>query len=68
MTKQSDHTEDFAALFETVTGQSTITEYQQTDSSKRFGEPEEEKHISNYVDAAAIDNGFEDVIEEPEVV
>lgn len=66
MADHSNQSTHFATLFETVTGQSTFTEQQQIDIPVRYAERGEEVAISDYVDATATAQGFEDVIEKPE--
>jgi hypothetical protein len=57
----------FATLFETITGQSTVTEQQQVEIPVRYDEHREEIDVTDYLDTAATDQGLDDVIEEPEM-
>lgn len=57
----------FATLFETITGQSTVTEQQQVEIPVRYDEHGEEIDVTDYLDTAATDQGLDDVIEEPEM-
>jgi hypothetical protein len=57
----------FATLFETITGQSTVTEQQQVEIPVRYDEHGEEIDVADYLDTAATDQGLDDVIEEPEM-
>ena len=66
MANRSDRTTDFAVLFETITGQSTITEHQRTEIPVRLDDQNEESAIAEYVDATATAPGFDDVIDDPE--
>jgi hypothetical protein len=66
MADRPERTTHYATLFETITGQTTITERQQTDISVRIDDPGEESTIADYVSTTATDPGFEDVIENPE--
>lgn len=66
MANQSEPTTQFATLFETITGQSTITEQQQIEVTVRYDERSDETAISEYLDTRATAQGFEDVIEESE--
>jgi hypothetical protein len=67
MAKHPDRSTHFATLFETITGQSTVTEEQQIEIPVRYDEYREETDISDYLDTAATDQGLDDVIEEPEM-
>jgi hypothetical protein len=66
MADQPDRGAHFATLFETITGQSTLTEQQQIEIPVRYDEDREETHISDYLDTTATAKGFDDVIDEPE--
>lgn len=66
MANRSDRTTDFAVLFETITGQSTITEHQRTEIPVRLDAQNEESAVAEYVDATATAPGFDDVIDDPE--
>lgn len=66
MTDHPDQNTHFATLFETITGQSTLTEHQQIEIPVRYGEHREETDISDYLDTTATVQGLDDVIEGPE--
>lgn len=63
MPDRPDRIADFAALFETLTGQSTLTERQRIDVAVRCDERGEETKIADYLHMDATAQGFEDVIE-----
>jgi hypothetical protein len=67
MTDRPDRSTHFATLFETTTGQSTLTEQQQIEIPVRYDEHGEETDIADYLDTTATAQGFDDVIEEPEM-
>lgn len=66
MSERSNRTAHFAALFESITGQTTITELQQFDISVRLDENGAESNVSDYIETTATADGLEDVIDEPE--
>jgi len=66
MADHPDRSTDFATLFETVTGQSTLTEHQQIDIPVRYDEHRKETDIADYLNTTATAQGFDDVIEVPE--
>jgi hypothetical protein len=66
MTERPDRSTDFATLFETITGQSTVTERQQIEIPVRCDEHGEEAATVDYLETTATAQGFDDVIEEPE--
>ena len=66
MADHPDRSTHFAALFETITGQSTLIEQQQIEIPVRYDEHSEETDIADYLDMTATAQGFDDVIEEPE--
>jgi hypothetical protein len=57
--------EDFAALFEQITGRSTLIERQQ-DGRVRVDEHGAERDVATDVEAVVRATGFEDVIDVPE--
>ncbi|KZN25265.1 hypothetical protein A4G99_01760 [Haladaptatus sp. R4] len=65
MMNRTERTEHFASLFESITGEPTITEPQQTDIPIRLDESGEEETISQYL-ATAGAHEFDDVINEPD--
>jgi hypothetical protein len=67
MANHLDRSTHFATLFETITGQSTVTEQQQIEIPVRYDEHSEETDIADYLDTTATDQGLDDVIEEPEM-
>jgi hypothetical protein len=67
MSENPDRSTHFTTLFETITGQSTVTEQQQIEIPVRYDETGEETAIADYLDTKATDQGFDDVIEEPEM-
>ncbi|MGA9399785.1 hypothetical protein [Haladaptatus sp.] len=62
---RTERSEHFASLFESITGQPTITEPQQTDIPVRLDESGEGETISHYL-ATAGANELDDVINEPD--
>lgn len=66
VTDRSERARHFATLFETITGQSTLTERQRNDVPVRYDEREEATQVSEYVGSAVAAQGFDDVIEDPE--
>lgn len=66
MADQPERSTHFATLFETITGQSTLTEQQQIEVTVRYDEHREKIDISDYLDTTATAQGFDDVIDEPE--
>lgn len=66
MSEQPTQHPHFASLFEDITGQSTLTEHQQTDITVRIADGRTEGDIEQYVDSAATADGFDDVIDDPE--
>jgi hypothetical protein len=68
MPDNPDRTTHFATLFETITGQSTVTERQQIDIAVRYDEHGAETDIVDYLDTTATEQGFDDVIEDPETL
>lgn len=63
MTDRHDRADRFAALFEAVTGRSTVTERQRTDVAVRCDERGTETDVAAYLDTVATARGFDDVIE-----
>jgi hypothetical protein len=63
-----DRSTHFATLFETITGQSTVTERQQIEIAVRYDEHRDETDIVDYLDTTATEQGFDDVIEDPETL
>jgi len=63
MTDRHDRADRFAALFEAVTGRSTVTERQRTDVAVRCDERGTETDVATYLDTVATTRGFEDVVE-----
>jgi hypothetical protein len=61
-----DRTTHFATLFETIAGQSTLTEQQRIEIPIRYDEHREDTDVADYLNTTAIAQGFDDVIEEPE--
>jgi hypothetical protein len=57
---------DYASLFETITGESTITEAQQEEQSARSTDHTESAAISEYLNAATREDGLDDAVEAPE--
>jgi hypothetical protein len=66
MSDRSDRTAHFATLFESITGQTTITEHQRSDIQVRIDDTRSERSIAEYIETAATADGFDDVIDEPE--
>jgi hypothetical protein len=66
MPNRSGGTADFATLFETITGRSTLTDEQRIEVPVRYDEHGEEVDVSDYLDTTATAQGFEDVIDGPE--
>lgn len=66
MATPSDHTQELTSLFETITGQSTVTEKQQNEHPARFIEQVEENSIATYVDTVVRDDGLDDAVQDPE--
>jgi len=59
--------DEFAALFERVTGQSTVVDQQRAGPAERLDDGEA-VDVGEAVDAVVRDTGFEDVIDDPEPV
>jgi hypothetical protein len=66
MTNRSERATHFATLFETVTGQSVLTDEQQIEVPVRYDERGEKTEISEYLDTTATAQGFGDVIDGPD--
>lgn len=62
MAGPSNHTRRLTSLFETITGQSTVTEKQRIDPPGRFAE----RPKANYIDTGVRDDGLDDAVPEPE--
>lgn len=60
-------TEDFAALFERITGQSTVIERQRDGPAERIDDSES-IDVGEAVDSVVRETGFEDVIDDPDPV
>lgn len=63
MTDRHDRADRFAALFEAITGRSTVTERQRIDVAVRCDERGTETDVAAYLDTVATARGFDDVIE-----
>lgn len=66
MSERSNRATHFATLFESITGQTTITERQRSDILVRLDENGAESTVADYIDTAATADGLEDAIDEPE--
>lgn len=66
MSDHSDRSTRYATLFETLTGQSTLTERQQIDIPVRYDGQGEGTDIADYLETTATEQGLDDVIEESE--
>lgn len=65
MTESGADQEQLGALFERVTGQSTVNENQHKDVPVRFSETAEDAEVSAYVDACAKATGLSEAIDVP---
>ncbi|WP_158059270.1 hypothetical protein [Halorussus halophilus] len=65
MATSTERTDQLGELFESVTGQSTITEPQHDDHTIRLGE-QTEATVSAYVTAVTRADGLDDAVQAPE--
>lgn len=63
---KTESNNQYASLFESITGETTITEPQQTEIPVRLDEYAEEQSISTFVTVTSKNDGLADAIEQPE--